>query len=189
MKKILWLLPLLILQCTSSRDVNLIISKVDPPVPTIDWRLHTNTQCPSLAFYDVLVNNLGPSSFTSTFSFSETLGGTWAQIQSFSIAYGSNVSGVDLSKHNFSGGINLLVPKGGENSTGLQTFSSSLLSDVGPNTTQGFNPILATITFTGKTGVGKSFTVSANYTFIQLQEVIEDLTCPTSTSHFGNRSR
>lgn len=166
----------------TTRKVRVIVSSVEPPSPSIEWQFHTNTECPDSSFYTYTINKSDVGSFTSTFAFKETLGRTSAVIQNFSIAYGSTVDGIDLSKHNFSGGINLFIPSNGEASTNLQTFSASLLSDIGPLTNYGLNPVEATITFTGESGVGEGFTVGPiRYTFLQFLIREEDLQCPSTS--------
>lgn len=144
----------------------------------MNWRSFTNPECPESSKHDLLVNNLGPESFTSRFTFRETSGETWAQIQRFSIQYTSTVEGFDLSPHNFSSGVNLIVDAGSESEIPIQTFSGSLALDVDPfRTPYGLAPIEATITFSGVTGVGEGFSVSASFAFVQFITE-EELNCP-----------
>lgn len=162
----------------SSRKVNLIVAKVTPPIPTMNWRRFTNPDCPGFVKYDLLITNLGPESFTSQFTFRETGGETWAHLQNFSIQYTSTVDGIDLSPLNFSGGINLIVEAGKEATIPIQTFSGNLAAAVDPFfTTYALAPIKATITFSGRSGVGDSFSVSANFSFVQFISE-EELSCP-----------
>lgn len=138
----------------SERKANIIISSATPASLKIEWTSHT------------VSNWYSYTTTESSFTFKETAGETWAQITNYSISFvGSD--GTDLSAYNFSGGLNLFIDKNSTASSTFSVYSQPLIEATAPGTLNPYLTIQATITFTGKDGVGNNITIYAPYTITQ----------------------